>query len=79
MKPPVLAPPKGEAMSMRLVFFVVYLAFTLASGVVANYPGAVPVFAKAGGGTDPNGTPLSPAPAPASVDAGGGYDPDGAR
>jgi hypothetical protein len=62
---------------MRLVFFVVYLAFTLASGVVANYPGAVPVFAKAGGGTDPNGTPLLPAPA--LVDAGGGTDPDGAR
>ena len=64
-------------MSMRLVFFVVYLAFTLASGVIANHLGAVPVFAKAGGGYDPNGTPLSLAPL--SVDAGGGTDPDGAR
>ena len=77
MKPPDWHPLKGEAMSMRFVFFVVYFAYALASGVVANHLGAIPVFAKAGGGYDPNGTPLSSVPA--SVDAGGGTDPNGAR
>jgi hypothetical protein len=73
---------------LRLVLLLLYLIASpstspqakqsAATGYVhPRHPGAVPVFAKAGGGYDPNGTPLSSAPT--SVDAGGGTDPDGAR
>ncbi|HSS51565.1 MAG TPA: hypothetical protein VLX28_21685 [Thermoanaerobaculia bacterium] len=64
---------------LHVLGLVVYLVSTFVSGpsFIHSHRTVVPIFAKAGAGTDPNGSPLA-APAP-HTDAGAGADPDGSR
>jgi len=75
-------PQKGEGMSIRFWFLILYVAYSLSSGRLSQQQGgALP--AKQGSGWDPSGlsspppTGRTPPPPPATTDTGGGLDPWG--